>query len=408
MGGKGEKLIPRKCKTENVPRNSTGMPASSDVRNGNDLLAEVDNAVQDVMNFVPAVEWDSMLANNDPVTYMTSTSEIGNNIYANDPKCSDPLTLSNGQYVGKTVTPGLCAELQFDPVVKLMGKGQCITLTEIEWKTLVCYRSIITNSFAGYATTPSYHEVCGVKITMEWMNKAKKVLKMQRAEETIYLAYDSVHEMWKLCDLIMTRLELLKRLEYKRYYDSIIDTIALKGGDVKEGIIRIVSKICVSEYSCITKELLIFGMDKILLDIDLREHVRVILFLDEFDIARVSRGAMLVRDLTYEWYIGAEHPLSIMFEAYGDGGHEFQYVDGVFQMNDCVIRYELVSELEDLRRRFEMDAEEVYDADTVMLEETLDYILPESSVSSPSSFAYEVDNLLEDIENNSDEEDREE
>ncbi|KAK4887442.1 hypothetical protein RN001_003713 [Aquatica leii] len=54
-----------------------------------------------------------------------------------------------------------------------------------------------------------------------------------------------------------------------------------------------------------------------------------------------------------------------------------------------------------------MDAEEVYDADTVMLEETLDYILPESSVSSPSSFAYDVDNLLEDIENNSDEKDRE-
>ncbi|KAK4885272.1 hypothetical protein RN001_001543 [Aquatica leii] len=300
MGGKGEKLIPRKCKTENVPRNSTGMPASSDVRNGNDLLAEVDNAVQDVMNFVVAVEWDSMLANNDPLTYLTSTSEIGNNINANDPKCNDvrlytenPLALKNSQYVGKGsnarlyaqstftlnksqtkwISVGLCAELQFNVVVKLMGKGQCITLTEIEWRTLVCYRSIITNSFTGYATTPSYHEVCGVKITTEWMDKAKKVLKMQRAEETIYLAYDSVHEMWKLCDLIMTRLELLKRLEYKRYYDSVIDTIALKGGEVKEGIIRIVSKICVSEYSCITKKLLIFGMDKILLGIDLREHV---------------------------------------------------------------------------------------------------------------------------------------
>ncbi|KAK4882536.1 hypothetical protein RN001_005855 [Aquatica leii] len=56
----------------------------------------------------------------------------------------------------------------------------------------------------GYATTPSYHEVCGVKITKELMDEAKEVLKMQRAEETIYLAYDSVYEMWKLCDLIMT------------------------------------------------------------------------------------------------------------------------------------------------------------------------------------------------------------
>ncbi|KAK4886148.1 hypothetical protein RN001_002419 [Aquatica leii] len=285
MGGKGEKLTPRKCKTENVPRNSTGMSASSDVRNDNDLLVEVENA--DVMNFVPAVEWDSMLANNDPVAYMTSTSKIGNNVNANEPKCSDvrlytenPLPLSNNKYVGKGsnarlyaqstfalnksqtkwISVGLCAELQFDPVVKLIGKEQCIT----------------------------------------------------------------------------------------------------------------------------------------------------ILFLDEFNIARVSRGAMLVRDLTYEWYMGAEHPLSIMFEAYGDGGHQFQYVDGVFQMNDCVISYQWVSELEDLRRRFEIDAEEVYDADTVMLEETLDYILPESSVSSPSSFVYDIDNLLEDLENNSDEEDREE
>ncbi|KAK4882448.1 hypothetical protein RN001_005767 [Aquatica leii] len=211
MCGKEKKLIPRKCKTENVPRNSTGMPAGSDVRNSNDSLAKVENAVQGVINFVPAVEWDSMLANNDPVAYMTSTSEISNNVgKGSNARLYAQSTFALNKSQTKWISVGLCAELQFDPVVKLMGKGQCITLTEIEWKTLVCYRSIITNSFAGYATTPSYHEVCGVKITMEWMNKAKKVLKMQRAEETIYLAYDSVHEMWKLCDLIMTRLELLK------------------------------------------------------------------------------------------------------------------------------------------------------------------------------------------------------
>ncbi|KAK4882170.1 hypothetical protein RN001_005489 [Aquatica leii] len=62
---------------------------------------------------------------------------------------------------------------------------------------------------------------------------------------------------------------------------------------------------------------------------------------------------------------------------------------------------------QDLRRRFEMDAEEVYDADTVMLEETLDNILAESSLSSTSLVVDDLDNLVLDLENTSDEEDRE-
>ncbi|KAK4884929.1 hypothetical protein RN001_001200 [Aquatica leii] len=151
------------------------MSASSDVRNGNDLLAELENTVQDLMNFVPAVEWDSMLSNNDPVAYMTSTSEIGNNVNANDPKCSDvrlytenSLALSNSQYVGKSsnarlyaqstfalnksqtkwISVGLRAELQFNPVVELIGKRQCITLIEIEWNTLVCYRKYCRMKFS--------------------------------------------------------------------------------------------------------------------------------------------------------------------------------------------------------------------------------------------------------------------
>lgn len=166
----------------------------------------------------------------------------------------------------KCVAIGLSADLHFEPVVRLMGKGQCLTLTENDWHNIIMYKSTITNSFANQS--PSQIVLCGVSISCDWMENVCKILKLERGGEYVYIAYESLHELWNVADLVATRLKLLRTVNYKAYYDSVINALAAMDGDVKRNMLTMLNESC-SEQICISKEVMLYNFDKILLDVDL-------------------------------------------------------------------------------------------------------------------------------------------
>ncbi|XP_071054857.1 uncharacterized protein [Onthophagus taurus] len=189
-----------------------------------------------------------------------------------------PLFSESTYYLNKSrtkwISVGMSANLHFDPVIRLMGKGQCITFTEDEWKNVINSRQLIMNSFVGDLSTPPHFVVSGVTCSSQWIENVRKVLKMERGSEIFYLAYDSLHELWKLSDLVSSRVEVLNCMEYKNYYDSVIDVVSTMQGDIKSNIL-VASNGVPSEHLCVTKELLVYGMDKVLLDLDLHALMKM-------------------------------------------------------------------------------------------------------------------------------------
>ncbi|KAF5274924.1 hypothetical protein FQR65_LT16835 [Abscondita terminalis] len=134
ISAKGEKLMPKKTKIEMVPK-------------------KMEDAVQDTINLMPPIEWDNMVANNEQLSYTGQENEINNVVNDNastknviapsfnriesDTKgckarlyaeCMYPLNKSHSKWI----KVGLIGEIQFEPVVKFMDKGQNLTLTEKE------------------------------------------------------------------------------------------------------------------------------------------------------------------------------------------------------------------------------------------------------------------------------------
>lgn len=253
-GANRAKKVRKNVKTENI------VPMSQ-------VVEETPTYEADLNNFLLTHAFNeddgtlTRVENSDNNEHIPENAQRGNK----GPLYSEKIYFINKSHT-KWVAVGLCSEMFFEPVVRIMGKGQCITLKEVDWKNILSYKSTITSSFGSRA--PSQLVLCGINIACEWIENARKILKLERNAESVYLAYDSLHELWKVGDVINTRFEILKNLEYKTYYDEVIKTVSAMAGDMKQNVVAVMNGTC-CEQTCITKELLLYGVDKILWDIDL-------------------------------------------------------------------------------------------------------------------------------------------
>lgn len=176
----------------------------------------------------------------------------------------------------KWISTGLQSNFTFVPVIKLGGhRGQRITFTEEMWQDFLNQKCNIMCSFAQKSQSPEI-SCSGIKISVEWIeNNSKKIIKIQHATDVFYISYEALHEMWKLADVILSRIELLKLLDYNKYYGEILQCAGMLQGNVRERIEYALNS-TISEQASITKELMMYEMDRIFCDLDFQTMFNIV------------------------------------------------------------------------------------------------------------------------------------
>ena len=191
-----------------------------------------------------------------------------------------PLICQHPYYLNKSMTKfvavGLKIEWNLDPAVCILGRArqgtQCITFTIEQWHEFIKHADIITQ----YCSNMQTQEICpvmqqvGFKITCEWIENRTKVLKIVHGDEWLYLALDGLLELWKHKDIISTRLEYLKYLNMKDYYNQVMNIVTSMEGDLRRNVLHI-SNGEVTEQLCIMKEIILYGFDRLKFDFDVRK-----------------------------------------------------------------------------------------------------------------------------------------
>lgn len=183
---------------------------------------------------------------------------------------SYPLNKSRSKFVAV----GLQAYGRFSPVIQLYGlKKDWIILNESEWKQLVEWKSAIvkyceTNELPPHPITLSDSK----RVSFRTVSFNKVIIIEDNSGGEIYLAVETLKEVWSLQSLLEYTIEILKSLEFHLFYNSIIRGVAPMGGIITDNIASVLDNLIVtSENKLCMMEMLKFGQDIIKCDIEIEQ-----------------------------------------------------------------------------------------------------------------------------------------
>lgn len=139
----------------------------------------------------------------------------------------------------KFATVGLSCSGSFGAVVVIHGqKNDWMLLDEVEWKTLCEYQSIIRSNYCSGGDFQQQPVVINSskRICFQKIGANKVILLQELCGSEVYLGIESVVELWELLSLIDYRKEVLKSLEFPKFYCNIIRGVASLSGDCKNNI----------------------------------------------------------------------------------------------------------------------------------------------------------------------------
>jgi hypothetical protein len=179
------------------------------------------------------------------------------------------LNKSKSKFVSVGLSPTLS---QFEPVVQINGvKNQCATFDKIEWGLLLENQGIIENYFREGDCQWQPLNV-GSKTIHFLTIERKKIIKIENFESEVWLAWETLAELWDLLPLIKHRLEILSNEGFKEFYFMMINGIVDLPGDYKINIMNILQQLTnnanASNVSCMM-EVLHFLSDRIIADLSL-------------------------------------------------------------------------------------------------------------------------------------------
>ena len=93
-----------------------------------------------------------------------------------------------------------------------------------------------------------------------------------RGNEWFYIAIEGLIEVWKYQKVISYRLEYLKYLNMRTYYNHVMDVVTSMEGDLKTNILQVING-NVTEHSCTMKEFILFGFERLKFDYELRKMI---------------------------------------------------------------------------------------------------------------------------------------
>lgn len=138
---------------------------------------------------------------------------------------------------------GIGLNSSFEPCVKIAGnKGISVTLTEVEWTALLDYQGCILNYFYSQEEPANPIEFdsdkrVNFKIFFETMGQDNiRLVKIFKTGYYIYLGCETVSNLWQLLPLINNRLEMLKKLQFKSYFNTFQSTLNRNNGDLLDTI----------------------------------------------------------------------------------------------------------------------------------------------------------------------------
>lgn len=182
-----------------------------------------------------------------------------------------PLLSQNIYFLNKShskwVCVGLDINLYYEPVIRIVGlKKQSITMNLEQWKKFVISKLRIMSCFNKSNPVYSVFKIGDIKISYDCFDGVNKILKMEKHGECLYISHEGLIELWHIIELINIRIENLKVLDYGKYYKNFIERLSMMEGDVKTNMENLIEGLK-SESVCITKELMTYGLKKIMFDL---------------------------------------------------------------------------------------------------------------------------------------------
>lgn len=167
----------------------------------------------------------------------------------------------------KWVCVGLDMNLYYEPIIRIVGlKKQSMTMNLEQWKKFVINKIRIMSCFNRSNPVYSVFKIGDIKISYDCFDGINKILKMEKNGECLYISHEGLIELWHIIELINFRIENLKMLDYGKYYKNFIERLSMMEGDVKSNMEKLTEG-PKSESICITKELMAYGLKKIMFDL---------------------------------------------------------------------------------------------------------------------------------------------
>lgn len=240
---------------------------------------------QDAQQYFEGVDMEEFVATFDPATAfpvshinLPTVEEIVNKQEVLDTMKSINVLSQQVYYLNKSrtkwVVVGLAPDLHFEPILTIAGaKKQNIAMKANQWKHFLGYQNYLTEMFMGNKGDTYTLKIGDVSVNFERVEKHKKVLKMSRGGEEIFLAYETLKELWKLAEILTDRLEILREKNYCKYYDDMINCIVNLEGDITDRISKFFNGV-INENAIVTKELMLFDGIKMKRDVQLASTIR--------------------------------------------------------------------------------------------------------------------------------------
>ncbi|KAK9718357.1 hypothetical protein QE152_g23242 [Popillia japonica] len=135
---------------------------------------------------------------------------------------------------------GLDANLFFEPIVKIVGiKKQCVSFTEMEWLSFLECEMELKQYVRDSSLVFQVVERSNVRISFEYFDGVKKILKLEKDKECVYLSYEGVEQLWKLDDFVKCRIKQLKELQYVKFYKEFVNSLIVIEGELISEIEKI-------------------------------------------------------------------------------------------------------------------------------------------------------------------------
>lgn len=167
----------------------------------------------------------------------------------------------------KWICVGLAPNQDFEPIVKIVGiKKQCVYFNLEEWEWFVAESLKLKKYYQYYNGAIPVINGMDIWLSHESFDGVNRIMKINKEGGHAYLAYESLAELWRMVKVVATRLVFLKDLKYQEFYNRFLDSIVLSGEEVDTAIERICNG-QVSESVCVTIELVMYWLSKILNDL---------------------------------------------------------------------------------------------------------------------------------------------
>lgn len=172
----------------------------------------------------------------------------------------------------KWISVGLSLERKYEAVIKLGGykNNQHIIFNEDQWISFLNNQGIMLSFVHSDKNGWQPMSGNGYQIHFVFIGDAKIIKITQDGGNELFLAGDTINELSNLVNLIKYRYDMLKSIEFSKYYDSLLGGLSLTNGDVIKNVYDIISpfKNLNNENICCVLELLNFYSDCIIEDVE--------------------------------------------------------------------------------------------------------------------------------------------